>query len=187
MGAVLCCMKQPNAEDDYQLMMRNSNQTDDEQNAKPATKTPEKIQRHDLELETKVEKKYAMIGSMTLQDYLLTSPNVNLNPPKNHIGGEIQIFKHLPRKLGPASSASSPDDHVIEGNHEFFTPIMNFSPADHGLGVIEDEKHVVGNLSIKSISSRNTSGKLGKKVTFRMPEEADIYLYYTPKETLEYE
>lgn len=191
MGAVFCCMKQqPSPKDDYQLMMSNSNHSvsaaetpfADDAKSVAIAKTPEK--RHDLESGTSVEKKYTMIGSMTLQDYLLASPNVNVNPPRNRIGGEIQIFKNLPRKLCPASSAS-PEDNVIEGNNEFFTPIMNFSPADHRLGVMEDETHVVGNLSTESIVSRNASGKLGKKVRFRMPEVADIYLYYTPKETFE--
>ncbi|KAI5672923.1 hypothetical protein M9H77_13287 [Catharanthus roseus] len=105
-----------------------------------------------------------LLKMMTLEDCLLASPSLN-SPPRNH-----QIFKQLPRKICP----SFPPEE--EESQDFSTPRLSFSSSKrHDIDV---------NLSSKSIR-KSGSGKSGKKVRFRMPDEADIYLYYTPKTTFE--
>lgn len=119
---------------------------------------------------------YRKIECMTLEDCLLASPNLNAHP--RIMGGhEIQIFKHLPSKVYPSS-------HSPDISQELFTPRRSFSER---LGRIDESlEHDVDELSSKSSISRSGgSGKVRKKVTFRLPKEADIFSYYTPKDVFE--
>lgn len=105
---------------------------------------------------------------MTLEDCLISSPA--LNPQCNIRAGEIPVLKQ-PNKVYP----SSPDF----SNTHFYTPRMSFSSGK--LEKIdefgeEDEEEV-------SIISRSGQGTLKKKVTFKLPEEADMIIFYSPTET----
>ncbi|KAL3519387.1 hypothetical protein ACH5RR_017536 [Cinchona calisaya] len=164
MGALLCCMSQPMTQE---------------------TRAEKFIpgRDHDILLgSSSVQKNiYRKVECSTLEDCLLASPNLNAHP--RIVGGEIQIFKHLPKRVYPSSS--SPDT-----NQEFFTPRRSFSGADR-LGRIDEDYEEYGDLvhELSSVSSvsRSGSGKVKKKVSFKVPEEADIYIYYTPKDESEEE
>lgn len=134
---------------------------------------PEKKQtRH---MNSSAQNKFRKVGYMTLEDCLLASPSLNAHP--RVVGGEIQIFKHLPtNRVFPSST--SPDT-----GQEFFTPRRSFSGADCKLGRIDEDYGQDADQDSSRVSSisRSGSGKVKKKVRFRLPEEADIYIYYTPK------
>lgn len=112
-------------------------------------------------------------NSSTLEDCLLASPN-----PAYMISngsGDFQVFKQLFQKLHP----SSPEDHSAD----FFTPRISFSAEKLGLlGKLneEEEEELCGAIS------RTQSGKLKKRVSFRLPEEADIFIFSSSPEHTQY-
>lgn len=146
------------------------------QNIHPRSPSPHKKQiRH---INSSAENRFRKVEYMTLEDCLLASPNINVHP--RITGGEIQMFKHLPKRVYPSSS--SPDV-----NQEFFTPRRSFSSGANNIGRIDEDDELDGDHDSMSMSSisRSESGKVKKKVSFRLPEESDIYIYYTPKDVFE--
>ncbi|GJT85004.1 hypothetical protein Tco_1066721 [Tanacetum coccineum] len=109
-------------------------------------------------------------GSITLNDWLVRSPENNLdyhamNPAK------LQVM-------------SSPEVRSAE----FYTPRISFS-LENRCGNLEmvderDENEDEDSIFTPTLK-RNGSQKLKKKVSFRFPQEADIFIFYSPKEKFE--
>ncbi|XVF27989.1 hypothetical protein REPUB_Repub14bG0157100 [Reevesia pubescens] len=111
------------------------------------------------------EKRITKVRKLTLEDWLLASPGpAGLNRPDClNEGGELYVFKHFSRRVYPSSSREREDVPSTPGDS--FS--MDLSSGD------------VSRSSFK----RSQSGKLKKKVSFRLPEEADIVIFHSPAET----
>ncbi|GFZ03298.1 hypothetical protein Acr_15g0019060 [Actinidia rufa] len=108
-------------------------------------------------------------GSLTLVDFL-ASPR--RKSPQC-------VIKPLPMKT---INLSSPELHT-----EFFTPTNNFClPGDsEKLWKVNEEGADEVEFSGSSASGIGQSGKLKKRVSFKMTEEADIIVFYSPVGILE--
>lgn len=159
MGSNLCCMKQ-------QEQQKVPISID--QNPISIKKIEEEKKKQLSPLDNKLETKSKEISS--LKDCLLNSPR--LNPPYVN-GGEVQVYTQKPKKV----ILSSPEVQT-----EFFTPRISFSAERLGyLGKI-DEKDDEEDLCMMS---KSRCEKLKKRVSFRLPEEGDIFIFYSPEETVE--
>ncbi|XVF26159.1 hypothetical protein REPUB_Repub13aG0275300 [Reevesia pubescens] len=96
----------------------------------------------------------------TLADWLLASPCPGGLNPDCLNGGELYVFKHFSRRVHPSSSR---EPETLPS-----TPRDSFS-KDLSSGDVSG-----------SSFSRSQSGKSKKKVSFRLPEEADIVIFYSP-------
>ncbi|CAI9086905.1 OLC1v1020830C1 [Oldenlandia corymbosa var. corymbosa] len=169
MGGVLCCRTQPI--------------TDENQPNKKNEDVPHKSSSSSIAAADYKPKKW-----MTLEECLMASPNINVHHHSCILGGgghhdQAQMFrKNLPNKIHPSSS---PDDDDIN-IEEFFTPSRSFSLGRIDEREEEEEQDEKSSASVTP-SSRVGSGKSGRKVSFRLPGEADIFIYHTPKETLDEE
>ncbi|XP_019171779.1 PREDICTED: uncharacterized protein LOC109167239 [Ipomoea nil] len=120
----------------------------------------------------------------TLNEYFLASPAVNHAPPS----GKVFAYKSSPEASAfhtPRVSLSSPDQHA--GAAGFFSPRLSFSTAER-LGKIEEtneKKELSPSRSAMMSRSRSSSGKFKKKVTFKLPENADVVVFCTPHESFE--
>ncbi|KAI3680460.1 hypothetical protein L6452_35231 [Arctium lappa] len=151
------------------------------------TKSPEKItiRTRTRVYEAEEEEKRVINGGATLKDWLLKSPNNNLGDHHAINPTKLQVLN----AISPISSShpimSSPEVR----NMEFYTPRISFSSENRSrtlekVDENEDEEEDEG-LRFTPILKRNGSQKLKKKVSFRFPQEADIFIFYSPKENFE--
>ncbi|XWS12911.1 hypothetical protein CRYUN_Cryun37aG0131000 [Craigia yunnanensis] len=103
------------------------------------------------------------VRKLTLEDWLLASPGPAGLKPDYLNGGELYVFKHFSRRVHPSSSR---EREAVPS-----TPGDSFS-LDLSSGDVS-----------RSSFSRSQSKKLKKKESFRLPEEADIVIFYSPAET----
>lgn len=101
--------------------------------------------------------------NLTLEDWLLASPGPARMKPDCLNGGELYVFKHFSTKVH-LSSSRAPQAVLFTPTDSFFVDLSS------------------GDASCSSFS-RSQSGKLKKKVSFRLPEEADIVVFYSPAGT----
>lgn len=106
---------------------------------------------------------------------MMASPQVNIGGAPSPSGDQLQVTQMLYQKFQP----SSPDVQT-----DFFTPRISFSSDKLGLLGKIDEEDDEGSCG-GSISPRTHSGKMKKRVSFKLPEAADIIIFYSPKETFE--
>ncbi|KAH0969977.1 hypothetical protein GBA52_022133 [Prunus armeniaca] len=107
----------------------------------------------------------------TLEECLLASPGHHgmKNPDNYNItGGELYVFRPHSRRVHPASSSSSklPADHVPTAE----APL--------------DSKAKDSICMERSVKNDQINDKLKKKVSFRLPEEADIIIFYPSEEIM---
>lgn len=101
----------------------------------------------------------------------MNSPEVNISESTNNFGGgdRPKVVKRYQKM-----DFSSPDLHT-----DFFTPRLSFSSDKLGLlrkiNEEDDEGSCVGSIG----------GKVKKRVSFKLPEEADIIIFYSPREKFE--
>nr|GLL23941.1 uncharacterized protein LOC109167239 [Ipomoea trifida] len=120
----------------------------------------------------------------TLNEYFLASPALNHAPPS----GKVFAYKSSPEASAfhtPRVSLSSPDHHAVAGG--FFSPRLSFSTAERLVKIEESEekKEVSPSRSAMMSRSRSSSGRFKKKVTFKLPENADVVVFCTPHESFE--
>ncbi|OMO64771.1 hypothetical protein COLO4_31874 [Corchorus olitorius] len=106
------------------------------------------------------EKRTTKARMLTLEDWLLASPGPAGLQQDSFNGGELHVFKQISRKVHPSS--------VNEAALPLFTPAESFS-MDFSSGDVSGSSFI-----------RSQSGKLRKKVSFRLPEESDIVIFYSP-------
>ncbi|MBA0811704.1 hypothetical protein Gohar_003577 [Gossypium harknessii] len=98
---------------------------------------------------------------LTLEDWLLASPG---GPLKDYFnGGELYVFKQFNKRVHPSSSSILEIEPRVN-DHDGFSVDLSSSVDVSGC----------------SSFSRSQSGKSKKKVSFRLPEEADIMVFYSP-------
>lgn len=113
------------------------------------------------------ERKGTTVSKLTLQDWLLTSPSLKAEQLR---GGELCVLKHgSSKRVHPSISTKAR---------------VSFSTGRLlGLDQVDDKEDYVS-ASSRSIS-RTQSGKSPKRVSFKLPEEADIIIFYSPQNSLE--
>ncbi|CAK7345104.1 unnamed protein product [Dovyalis caffra] len=114
------------------------------------------------------QKKGTKVSKLTLQEWLLTSPSLKAEHLK---GGELCVLKHGSKRVHPSVST--------RGRESFSKDRLLL--LDHQVADIEDYSTVS---SVTSFS-RTQSGKPGKKVSFKLPEEADIIIFHSPQNSME--
>nr|GEW55990.1 hypothetical protein [Tanacetum cinerariifolium] len=125
-------------------------------------KSPARVYEEAKEVEQQVSR-----GRITLNDWLVQSPvdSHAMNPAK------LQVM-------------SSPEIRSAE----FYTPRISFS-LENRCGNLEmvDERDENEDEDLRCTPSleENGSRKLKKVVSFRFPQEADIFIFYSPKEKFE--
>ncbi|PQQ21167.1 hypothetical protein Pyn_04490 [Prunus yedoensis var. nudiflora] len=107
----------------------------------------------------------------TLEEWLLASPGHHgMKKPDNYniTGGELNVFRPHSRRVHPASSSSSklPADHVPTAA----APL--------------DSKATDSICLERFVKNDQINDKLKKKVSFRLPEEADIIIFYPSEEIM---
>ncbi|ONI09824.1 hypothetical protein PRUPE_4G011600 [Prunus persica] len=107
----------------------------------------------------------------TLEEWLLASPgHRGMKKPDNYniTGGELYVFRPHSRRVHPASSSSSklPADHVPTAA----APL--------------DSKARDSICLERFVKNDQINDKMKKKVSFRLPEEADIIIFYPSEEIM---
>ncbi|KAK1381908.1 hypothetical protein POM88_019643 [Heracleum sosnowskyi] len=167
MGQYFCCMKQPSSQDESKRV--NPYDSNCSTPVFPISKM--KIKQEQIHLTSPAARKVAVTEPLTLEQCLMDSPNLNISRCTNKFGGNDQpnvVEKYQKINL------SSPDLR-----NDFFTPRLSFSSDKFGLlrKIDEDDDEgSCGNL---------VGGKVKKRVSFKLPEEADIIVFYSPKEMFE--
>ncbi|KAJ0081893.1 hypothetical protein Patl1_09814 [Pistacia atlantica] len=132
------------------------------------------------------EKKIMKPRKLTLEEWLLNSPapdNFNNNNKTDQCfsGGELYVFKHSSRRVHPSLSSSSSTTTTVKMHRE-----AEAAAAAPSTSRPRDSFNCSLDISANSCSSlsRSQSGKSKKRVSFRLPEEADIIIFYSPEDTL---
>lgn len=115
----------------------------------------------------KNKKKQTKVRTLTLEDWLLASPGPKGLNPDYLNGGELHVFKHLSRRV-----------HHHHHHHHRSGP---FTTGDNNLCLEQGSGEDVSGSSFR----RSHNGKLKKKVSFKLPEEGDIVLFYSAAESFE--
>ncbi|GMJ14133.1 hypothetical protein HRI_005082500 [Hibiscus trionum] len=97
------------------------------------------------------EAKITKVRKLTLEDWLLAAPGNPVGMKGYLNAGELHVFKHFSSKVHPS-------------------PLGEITGNDDGLFV---------DLSSAAVSGSSLSEKSKKKVSFRLPEEADIRIFYS--------
>lgn len=107
-----------------------------------------------------------MIRRLTLEDWLISSPDSNTS----RTGAELNVFRQFcHKKVHPSST--KPQLASVSKSRESFSSLKKLSKAEHA-----SQGSVMGVSSMR----RKQSHKL-KKVSFRLPEESDIIIIYSPE------
>nr|GMD23611.1 Phospholipase C [Ipomoea batatas] len=122
----------------------------------------------------------------TLNEYFLASPALNHAPPS----GKVFAYKSSPEASAfhtPRVSLSSPDKHAVTAGG-FFSPRLSFSTAERLMKIEEtdgEKKEASPSRSAMMSRSRSSSWRFKKKVTFKLPENADVVVFCTPHDSFE--
>lgn len=164
MGQNLCCMKHTSQGNDH--------------NKKASTtvsslSTRRNLDRKNKQVHCSFENK---VKHSTLEDYLVDSPEVNVySQCSTEVGNhhQLQVVHKGYQKIYPASPDVTPG---------FYTPRVSFSSDKIGLlGKVDEENEDGSNGS----SIRSQNGRVKKRVSFKLPDEADIIVYYPSEDTFE--
>ncbi|CAI9755035.1 unnamed protein product [Fraxinus pennsylvanica] len=104
---------------------------------------------------------------VTLEDWILSSPSFS----NSSNGGDLHVSKQSSNRIHPS----------FDGEYEDFVPNSRTSfPVVTPMEIEKSEKGQSENTSLR----RNETGKLKKKVSFRNPEVADVFLLESPQTNL---
>lgn len=162
MGQNLCCMKHTSSENDHTKKASITGLN---------LSTKRNLDRKNKQVHCSCENK---VKFSTLEDCLVNSPAMNrYSQCSTDVGlHQLQIVHKGYQKIHPAS----PDI-----NTGFYTPRISFSSDKIGLLGRIDEENEDGN----SISGRSENERVKKRVSFKLPDEADIIVFYPSEDTFE--
>lgn len=122
----------------------------------------------------------------TLEDYLLSSPGSKPDQFNITNGGQLYVFKNYSHnKVHPSSSSTAHHNNMALSLASKTRQSFSLDIDEHEAGPTESDILGVSNNSSSMMSTNNIqSGKLKKKVSFKLPEEADFLIIYSPEETL---
>ncbi|KAM1154790.1 hypothetical protein ACFX13_037901 [Malus domestica] len=120
---------------------------------------------------------------ITLGEWLLASPgHVKADHNYNINGGELHAFRASSKRIHPAASSSSSKLLPLSKAKDSFClerPVKNEDQKSDGANlVIADISTSMSCRSINTQLNESKTHKLKKKVSFRLPEEADIIIFY---------
>ncbi|KAJ4725179.1 Phospholipase C [Melia azedarach] len=113
-----------------------------------------------LYLHEKHQQQINMTKERTLEEWLLASPRLNKNYRNG--GGEYYVLQCL----------SSPKVHVHSSLYGDKADYISNNSRERLIKVDQVEQEE---------PSRGKRGKIKKRVSFRLPEETDIFIFYSPK------
>lgn len=157
MGQNLCCMKHTSFGNGHNKKAGTNGSN---------SSTRRNLDRKNKQVHSSFENKVKL---STLEDYLVNSAEVNV---PSQCSTEV-VHKGY-QKIHPASP-----DVSTSG---FYTPRVSFSSDKIGLLGKFDEENEDGS-SGSSIRSEN--GRVKKRVSFKLPDEADIIVYYPSEDAFE--
>lgn len=139
-------------------------------------KTEKRKQQHQEENKvTKVAQVTTRVKRVTLEEWILASPAVRRDVSGSVTASEVLVPKQSSHRVCPylSSTCTTPSPSVkIPGD---------FSLARDSLSL--ERRTKVEETSREGMeTSRSQSGKLKKRVSFRLPEEADIIFFYSPED-----
>lgn len=167
MGQNVCCMKQPDIHDEPKRVIPCGSNC-----STPVSSTSKHIANQEqTRLVSPATRKIGATEPWTLERCLMNSPEVNSSECTDNFGGNDRpkVVKRY-HKI----EFSSPDLHT-----DFFTPRLSFSSDKLGLLPKVDEAKDEGSCVGCMV------GKVKKRVSFKLPVEADIIIFYSPREKFE--
>lgn len=111
------------------------------------------------------ENMVAKIRKFTLEELIMASPS---RPDCFTNGGDLHVFNHSYKRVHPSSTGVLHTDLSSKATDSF--------PLEKRERDIHEEAEVLE--SVDSLISTSQIGKLKKKVSFKLPEEADIIVFY---------
>ncbi|OMP04332.1 hypothetical protein COLO4_09739 [Corchorus olitorius] len=115
---------------------------------------------------------------VTLEEWLIASPGLQLQKHNNNSGsGEYHVFKHSSKRVFPSFIG---ENHGNSSKISCSNPRGSFSKES--LLKFEDD---VEREEVEISLSRSQSAKSKKKVSFRLPEEADIFIFHSSSSSSE--
>ncbi|OVA10062.1 Phospholipase C [Macleaya cordata] len=117
------------------------------------------------------EKKISKVRKLTLEECLLASPGFNQEFIN---GGELHMFRQSSRVYPSTSRFHT--THYSPKPREIFSVVGLVKVDDN-----DDKRNSVSS-SLCSSPRRSQSEKVKKNVSFKLPEEADIIIFYSPKQ-----
>ncbi|KAK4838459.1 hypothetical protein QYF36_013914 [Acer negundo] len=139
------------------------------------------------------EKKITKVRKLTLEEWLLASPAPAGMKSADHQqcfgnsstggggGGELYVFKQFSKKVHPSSSSSSDTTKEVVATT---SSISKKPPRDEVDQSFSIDDGASANFS-SSMCRSNQSGRLKKRVSFKLPDEADIIVFHSPEDKLE--
>ncbi|TQD86692.1 hypothetical protein C1H46_027715 [Malus baccata] len=124
----------------------------------------------------------------TLEEWLLASPgHVNADRNYNISGGELYVFRPSSKRIHPAASSSSKLPPLSKAKDSFCLERLvknDDNKSDEANLIFNDISASMSCRSINTQLSENKTRKLKKKVSFRLPEEADIFIFYPSEDNI---
>ncbi|KAK9133134.1 hypothetical protein Scep_012662 [Stephania cephalantha] len=179
MGASLCGCRTIPKEDDSIDGSKISVTPEINNNRFSACSRTEKMKKNNTKREYSMRhqtnKVIAKKRTFTLEDWLLNSPG--FKPEHfNRGSGELHAFRqHYRSRVHPSSTTNTMVSNPSVAS-EASDETVDFS-VDRVLDAEDQLFNVVG--SPPSLS-RSLSGKIKKKVSFKMPQESDIIIFHSP-------
>ncbi|KAL3740834.1 hypothetical protein ACJRO7_022023 [Eucalyptus globulus] len=121
-------------------------------------------------------KKLTRVETMTLEEYLLASPSFDQVFLVSIHVGEVCVFEDSSSKVHPSCSGPV-DDAALSMRARDILPLERWA-----------NMHIEVEDKCPSEACNMTHGENGrsmKRVRFRLPQESDIILFYSPREQLE--
>ncbi|KAK2652930.1 hypothetical protein Ddye_012786 [Dipteronia dyeriana] len=139
------------------------------------------------------EKKITKVRKLTLEEWLLASPAPASMKSADHQqcfgtssgggggGGELSVFKQFSKKVHPSSSSSSTTTKEVVATTLSISKKPQRDEVDQSFSMDDG-----ASANFSSSMCRSTqSGRLKKRVSFKLPDEADIFVFYSPGDKLE--
>ncbi|OMO83617.1 hypothetical protein CCACVL1_11322 [Corchorus capsularis] len=114
---------------------------------------------------------------VTLEEWLIASPG--LQKHNNSGSGEYHVFKHSSKRVFPSFIGEN------HGNSSKINSCSNPRGSFSKESLLKFEDNVERE-EVEISISRSQSGKSKKKVSFRLPEEADIFIFHSSSSSEEY-
>ncbi|XVF70750.1 hypothetical protein PTKIN_Ptkin11bG0187800 [Pterospermum kingtungense] len=131
------------------------------------TKETEQKQLRQVEEKQQKQQQVEKAKDLTLEDWLIDSPGF-LQKNNGISVGEYHVFRHSSKRVFPSFVREMANSSCNNPRESFSKEKLKKPEDDH---VQSEEMEVC--------LSRSQSGKSKKKVSFRLPEEADIFIFHS--------
>ncbi|EEF32791.1 uncharacterized protein LOC125370476 [Ricinus communis] len=108
----------------------------------------------------------------TLEDWLLASPSMK---PDCITVGELHVSKQFSKRVHPSSSIEAHKVVLSKAGESFSLERLVILDREADLDCIN-----FSSMDVSSAIKRSKSNETKKRVSFKLPEEADIIIFYSP-------